>query len=232
LEKTLSLSLRWSVQAVIMSKHFSIKKRSRKQKGMAPEGRIVVYREYFQRLLKTSMPLRDRLVIELPCFEGLRSGEVSSLRAEWVDIENGDIKVLDSKKHTMFTLPLDPTVAKHIIQLNIHEGFLIRALPHARRQSGVGLSVTHIDRIWADQCKKADVPVMPARMGRCYFACQWHFVERKSMFHLMAMLRHDSLQSTEHYLSKLVDYEDLKAEFQQGRMFQPQIKEEPTWNKK
>jgi len=199
---------------------------------MAPEGRIVVYRAYFQRLLKTSMPLRDRLVIELPCLEGLRSGEISTLRAEWIDLENGDIRILDSKKQTMFTLPLDPTVAKHVIQLGIHEGFLIRG----RKRTGKGLSVTHVERLWKDYCVDAGIPPMSPRMGRAYFAVIEHFVLRKPIGYIQFMLRHDDLQSTEHYVNcDIVDYGDMKEIFYQGkenRMFQPQIKEEQAWNKK
>lgn len=188
------------------------------------EGRIVVYRSYFQRLLSTPKPLRDQLCLELPCLEGLRTGEISTLRAEWFDVSNGDLKVLDSKKNEMFTLPLDPTVAKHFIQMNVTEGFLIQG----RKRTGRGLTPCHIERIWKDWSWTSNIPVLHPRLGRAYLATFEHFVLGKPTSYIQWLLRHDSLQSTEHYLSRIVSYEDMKSLFYMGktRMFQTQTKEE------
>jgi integrase len=192
------------------------------------EGRIVIYRDWFEKLLSIPKPLRDQLVIELPTLEAFRSGEVSSLRVENVDFERGDLRVLDSKKRQLFPIPLNPVVAKHldeyIQQEGIREGYVIRALPKAphvghkkdSKTLGAGLSESAIQKIWERCCLTANVPVMPPRTGRAYFATDWHFVKHKSMFHLMAILRHTNIRVTEDYLEKLVTFEDLKAEFYQG----------------
>ena len=114
------------------------------------------------------------------------------------------------------------------------------------------LSSTSIHRVWQKWCDAAGVPYMPPRMGRAYFAVKWHIVEGKSLFNLMGYMRHDDVLATQKYLSKIVDYEDLKAEFNRGkrspfslscnrsescplstpdcycRMFQPKINSEVT----
>ena len=192
------------------------------------EGRIVIYRSHFARLLAWPKPLRDQLILELPTLQAFRSGEVSSFKAEYVDLERWDLQVLDSKKHKLSMVPLDPVVAEHlaeyILREGLTEGILLRALPKASRKThkpgsktkGIGLSITHIDRIWAKWCSASGVPYMSARMGRAYFATKWHFVEHKSLFNLMTILRHDDLQSTEHYLARIVTYEDVKNEFYYG----------------
>lgn len=181
------------------------------------EGRIVVYRSYFQRLLSIPKPPRDQLIIELPCLEGLRSGEITEQKAEWFDVSNGDLKVLDSKKHEIFTIALDPTVAKHFIQMDIHEGYLIQG----RKHTGKGLEPETIERIWAEYCIRANIPILSPRVGRAYLATVEHFVLGKPTGYIQWLLRHDSLQSTEHYLSRIVSYEDMKTLFYQGkaRMF-------------
>jgi len=135
--------LAWSVQAFIVSKRFTVKKRGKARADSAPKmqrdnssaGKIVVYRGYFVRLLSVPKPLRDQLLIELPCLQALRTGEVSSLK-----------------------------------------------------------------------------------VGRAYFAVFEHYVLGKPLAYVQFMLRHDNLQSTEHYVcSKIVCYEDQKALFFQGK---------------
>jgi len=231
MDKTLLLSLRWSVCYVLRrstkngNKTPDSNKQAPTQKHMQhssaqrerAEGKIVVYREYFLKLLATPKSLRDQLIIELPCLEGFRTGEVSTVRAEWFDVPNGDLQVLDSKNGKMYTLPLDSTVAKCFLQMNVTEGPLITG----RKHTGKGLSSCHIERIWSDCCWNANIPVMHPRLGRAYLATFEHFVLGKPTAYIQWELRHDSLQSTEHYLSRIVDYKDMKAMFYvgKGRMF-------------
>jgi len=193
------------------------------------QGRLVIHRAYFERLLKFPKPLRDQLVIELPVLEAFRTGEVSSLTFENVDLGRGDLRVLDSKKNKLFTIPLDPTLARHLVEyieekVGLREGLVIRPLssaPHTGRKLGsktlgVGLSIKHIEHIWEKCCLAADVPVMSPRMGRAYFAAKWHFIERKSLYGLMMILRHTDLQVTQRYLARICDYLTVKNEFYEG----------------
>ena len=192
------------------------------------DGRLIIHRAYFAKLLAFPKPLRDQLVLELPILEAFRAGEVSSLRVEDVDFENGDLRILDSKKHKHFLIPLDPVLAVHADEYmrltGRTQGILIQPLPgapHTGRKPGsktlgAGLSVKTIEYIWANNCERAGVPVMSPRVGRAYFAAKWHFIERKSLYGLMMILRHTDLQVTVRYISRLCDYLTVKNEFYQG----------------
>jgi integrase len=201
-----------------------------KQNTNQSEQKLVVYREIFTRLLNAPKSLRDQLIFDLPCLQAFRAGEVSSLKVEYVCFESGDITVLDSKKKTEMPRPLDPIVAKHIAeyiqQEHLTRGILLQPLPTAHhvgrkpgsKTVGAGISTTQIGRIWEKYCKALGIPVMPARMGRAYFACYEHYVLGKPIGYIQFMLRHDDLQSTEHYLyEKIVSYEDQKAIFLRGK---------------
>jgi hypothetical protein len=188
------------------------------------KGRIIVYRKHFLKLLAYPKPLRDQLLFELPILEGFRTGEVVTLRVEDVDFENGDIYPLDSKKHKHFPVPLDPIVAEHLAEYikrkRLASGYIIR------RGSGQGRwSIRHqetsilpetVFKAWQKYCKSLDITEMSPRMGRAYFACKWVHVDHKSVFSLMAIMRHEEFNTTVHYLSKIWDYEMLRSDFYQG----------------
>jgi integrase len=225
--------LAWSVTAIIISKRFTFKKHRRVKADSAPKmqrdnssvGKIVVYRGYFVRLLSVPKPLRDQLLIELPSLQALRTGEVSSLKAEYIDFERGDMQILDSKKNQLLTRPLGSVAASHLAEYmakqNISEGYLFP--PRRKRKLGnksVGASLTDwaILNRWAVWCNVVGIPVMNPRMGRAYFAVVEHYVLGKPLGYVQFMLRHDHLQSTEHYVHcRIVCYEDMKALFLQGK---------------
>jgi len=184
-------------------------------------GKIVIFRERFLRLLNWGKPLRDQLILELPTLNGLRTTEVCTIQAEHVDLDHGDLEVLDSKKHRFYTIPIDYTVAKHMeefmIKNNITTGLLFRPGWKAGRRTERPMTDIAIDYIWKKWCQVCSVPYMPPRYGRAYFAADWHIVQGKSLIGLMNVLRHESLLATWKYLSKIYCYEDLKAELHQGR---------------
>lgn len=181
-------------------------------------GKIVVYRSYFARLLAVPKPLRDQLIIELPTLNGFRTKEAATVQRDHVDLEKGDIQVLDSKKHQLFTVPLDYTVARHIQQFlaitHVTAGLLFT--PSRRTKRKHHMTDQAIEWIWRKWCKLSGIPYMAPRYGRAYFAVDWHVVQRKSLIGLMDVLRHTSLLATQKYLSKIRCYEDVKQEFNQG----------------
>lgn len=193
-------------------------------------GKIVVYRRYFLRLLAYPKCLRDQLVFELPTLQAFRTGEVSSFHGEWADMENGDLQVLDSKKLELFTLPMHPTVAKHINaymkETGITEGILIKALPgapHIGRKAGsttigMGMSITNLEKIWAKYCHLLEIPVMSPRYGRAYWLCMEHFVKQKPLYYTMTIMRHESMDVHQKYVARLIDYPAIKDMFNQGEL--------------
>jgi len=195
-------------------------------KNPLDEGRLVIHRGHFAKFLARPKDPRDQLIVEGPTLQALRTGEVSSLRVKWFDFDNGDLTVLDSKKKCLMMVPLDPVFAEHAaefirVQHLKDDDFLIQQLRHHSRKvgsktKGEGLSNTHIEKIWWNNCDALGIPRMNPRLGRAYFACKWHFVDHKSMFGLMAILRHEDIQSTNHYLARICDYLTVKAEFYDG----------------
>jgi integrase len=225
--------LRWSVCAILVSKKFILLKPAH-QKGEdyatglfhsseEKEGKIVVYRAYFVRLLATPKSLHDKLVVELPLLEALRTSEVCTLTVEHVDFEHGDLQVLDSKKHQLYPVPLDPTVAQHLAAYIAEKGLqsgvvLQRQRKAGRKQQVEGGRLTNqaVIQSWWKLCGQAGIPRMSPRMGRAYFAAKWHYVDHKSMYGLMAVLRHNDILATQRYLAKIIDYASVKAEFYRG----------------
>jgi integrase len=230
--------LAWSVQALVCTRTITINKTpdsSRKapthdtlsqparERG---ESRLVVSREHFMILLSAPMPLRDRLIIELPVLQGFRAGEVSNFQAEYANFERGLIGVMDTKKHRLFWNPMRRIMAAHLDQymeqMGIRHGTLIQPLPgapHTGRKPGsktlgVGLSIKTIEHIWAIRCIENDLPVMSPRMGRAIFAVWWMRIKHKPIGYLKVQLRHDKIESTESYWENILDFDDLVAEFQ------------------
>ena len=193
------------------------------RKGEKPESKIIVYRKHFLKLLAYPKSLRDQLLFELPLLQAFRTGEIVTLRVEDVDFENGDIYVLDSKKHKYFPVPLDPRVAEHLeeyIKSNrLTSGYIIqkgeRGRP-AKEHQETSIVTETIVKVWQRYCIALDLPEMSPRMGRAYFSVKWHFVDGKSVYGLMAILRHTQFETTVHYLAKLIDYPSVRSEFYQG----------------
>jgi len=191
---------------------------------------IVVYMSRFHKLLDyRPKPLRDQLILELPILQGFRNGEVTTLRAKHVDLENGDIEILDSKKHRFYTRPLVPIVALHLSQYMAETGkkdedLLICPLPWANRKKrkpgnktrGEGLSEAQVTQVWLKYCQLCQIPPMAPRMGRAYFAADLAFIKKISVFYIKVAMRHDYVETTIHYLERIVNYEDFKAAILSG----------------
>ena len=181
---------------------------------------IYIYTRYVEMVLDCPKRLRDQVILLLAAWEGLRSGEISSLCWEMIDLEHGLLHVLDSKKRTVRLVPLRFRVAKYIAlyiqEVKITHGFLIQQLrKHPRKPGsktrGAGISITQLDKILWNYCDLLDVPRMDLRKLRSYCALTLHD-RRVPMNVIKAWLGHDDIQSTEHYLGKLVDVKKMLDE--------------------
>lgn len=200
------------------------------KKTRSATGKIIIYRERFMHLLASPKSLRNQLIIELPTLNAFRTTEVATVQAEHIDLDRGDIQVLDSKKGIFFTEPLDYTVARHLEQLlaetGITSGLVFKPGPQAgKRRKDKPLSPQAIEYIWNRRCKDCGIPPMPPRYGRAYRAVTWikgydpltgHKIRPKSFDGLMDLLRHTNPATTLMYLRKICDYESFKMEFYEG----------------
>jgi site-specific recombinase XerC len=234
--------LGWTVQAYLVTVKITVKRRGDCQDCVAgeglqqgssnhPKGMIVVYQARFIRLLRYQPKnLRDQIILELGALQGWRTGEISTLRAEDVGIEDFTIEVLDSKKHRYSTHPLNYILWRHLKQYLQETGFkckdyLIRPLPTAPRKNrkpgsktrGVGLSDVQINWIFGKYSKLCGLPKpLTPREARAYFAANWLLALKKSIFHLKVAMRHDHVETTIRYVARIVNFEDYAREFHQG----------------
>lgn len=161
--------------------------------------------------------LRDYLIIRLPIKIGLRTSEIASLQIEDIDFGNRSFQVLDSKKHRYYPLPLDVVTLQLIQDLikDKREGYVFTHQIWKHRRQGEPLTRL---TIWVRTSRigeEAGVKGYSPRLGRHYFAAEWHYIKRKNSALLRRILRHKSLAYTQFYLSRLIFFEDLQREYEQ-----------------
>jgi integrase len=162
---------------------------------------------------------RDYLIIRLPLKIGLRTGEIASFRIENIDFATQSFQVLDSKQKILYPLPLD-MVTLQLIQDLIRdrlEGYVftrVRSWKHTKKD--LPLTLQDIWHIVHEVGEEAGVHGFTPRMLREYFAANWAYTEKKSLPVLQQILRHKSLETTQVYINKLVFWEDVQREYDQG----------------
>jgi site-specific recombinase XerD len=188
---------------------------------------IVLRRSDFQRLhdyVLNHASKRDFCLIRVPMKSGLRPGEIRTLRWENVDFTHQVLQVRDSKKHRLIAVPLDLATADYLRELKGErsEGWVISRDPNGRawRESPNPLSLEqlhHIFRKWARAAGCETWQKMRLYDLRHYFAATWvypgHGKKPGNLHALSQILRHETLLSTQVYLSRLVFFEDLQAEY-------------------
>jgi hypothetical protein len=147
---------------------------------------------------------------------GLRTGEIATLKIENIDFEDRTFQVLDSKKLTLFPLPLDVLTLQLIQDLvgKRREGYVfghVGSWTHVKAEQP--LSRVEIWQIIHDTAQKAGVEGVSPRLLRHYFACHWIYVERKSVVTLQRLMRHSDLSVTFFYTRALSFFEDDQDEY-------------------
>ena len=187
---------------------------------------IVLRRADFIRLhdyASNHAPLRDYCLIRIPMKCGLRPGEIRNLQWRQIDFDNLTIKVMDSKKHRLRLVPMDPLTAEYLKQLEYEqkEGVWViqrdtqRGLS-AWRDLEKPLSYDALDKIvkkWGRAAGCQTWKQMNLYMLRHFFAAHWIYVKKGSIHTLSRILGHESVATTQIYLNRLVFYEDLQSEY-------------------
>jgi len=171
--------------------------------------------------------LRDFLLVRLPMKIGLRNSEIRTLKVENINFHDHSFQVLDSKKHTLFPLPLDMLTLQHIQDLigMRTEGYVFT---HTTSWTYVKHEqpLSHV-QIWTlihEIAEKAGVKGFNPRILRHYFAIMylreqeeqpdWQKKRRRTLETLRKLLRHSHLGVTQIYLSKLTFFEDMQEEYE------------------
>lgn len=194
---------------------------------LAESGNIVLRRSDFLTLHDYALnhaPLRDFCIIRVPMKIGIRPGEVRCLRWEQVDFSGLTLNVIDSKKHKVYPVPMDPVTADYLEQLKqkFKSNWVFPHDPesHAWKNWTTCLSYDAFDKIikrWARLAGCQNWQRMTLYLLRHFFAANWAYPtdgKRPGNLHALSqILRHKSLTHTQVYLSRLVFYEDIQAEY-------------------
>jgi integrase len=188
-------------------------------------------------------PLRDFCLFRVPMKCGLRPGEIATLRWEGVDFDALTLNIIDSKNHKPFPIPMDILTADYLREFRADrvEGLVIQRDPNCRvwrhlvdqRLSKENLE--YIIKKWSKLAGLQNWRSMRMYDLRHYFAANWAYPadgKRPGNLHALSkILRHKTLLCTQIYLSRLVFYEDLQAEYdrlQKGPLSSTRTSEMPT----
>jgi integrase len=187
---------------------------------------ILLRRSDFLRLHDYTLhhgPLRDFCLFRVPMKCGVRPGEIATLRWENVDFSRLTLNVLDSKKHILSPVPMDLATADYLRELkgDFTEGLVIRHDPNCRvwRHLEGRLSKENLQAIVKKRAKLAGCETwQKMRMYdlRHYFAANWAYPadgKRPGNLHTLATILRDNPFTIHVYLSRLVFYEDIQAEY-------------------
>lgn len=160
--------------------------------------------------------LRDLIALRLGLKCGLRPPEIRFQRAEKVNYEDRILCTHPCKGHPSRPVPVDATTLKLIGEYSSGEGVLIRAKEGYETRSGNQISDVLLFDIVKNAARRAGIPgwqrVYPYLL-RHYFASKW-VLEKGSIETLRRILGHDSLTSTQSYLSQLIWWEDVEHDYE------------------
>lgn len=181
---------------------------------------VIMRRSDFGKLEKQPNFIRDKLIIRLPKKMGLRTGEVATLRCERIDLDEGNLWVLNSKKYHLYPLPIDWQTASLLEkQMNGRKkGYLLRPFEtEITKKWAVDrpLSNKAIGNIWKSYARQADLinwKEYTPRLGRCYFIREW--IRRGGDIAVLCKItRHTNLADLWLYANRLVFWEEIKEEY-------------------
>lgn len=197
---------------------------------------FVIYRREIYRLLNAPKNPFDQLIFELPCLMGFRASEVATWRIEYIDFQNGETLVLDSKKKVLLPVPLNTHVANLVMQVaeGRSEGYVLKNRSVAWRDKKPGISGNTVWRIWRKYAFALDLYPRPEDytplQGRRFFAAEWFYGQELSVVTLCPIMRHSDPKQTLDYVRHIIFAEDVKRDYDkfQFRVMQDQLKVKTT----
>jgi len=184
---------------------------------------VLLRQDDIKKLVEYPKILRDQIIIDFSRLQALRTHEIATERWENVDLENGFIHVLDSKKRVWVLLPLHWCLAEQLMEYKeevapAEDDWIIKPLPSVNvKKSAWGKpisneAIANVVKGYAREAEVFDWRRYNPTLLRAYFAAEW--VRRKrSLKMLQLMMRHNSLSTTIGYVSKIVFWDELEAEF-------------------
>jgi integrase len=160
--------------------------------------------------------LQDYLFIRLPIKAGLRTNEICTLLAQFIDFASCHFKVYDSKKYMLYPLPLDIKTVELIKKLldGRQEGYVFShwgSWQNARKDKPLtrGYIWQVVKRIGVE----AGVDGLKPRDLRDFFAAYWFYVKHGNLEILRQIMRHSDIRMTDRYVRSMVFEEDVDREY-------------------
>lgn len=184
---------------------------------------VVLRQDDIESLVEHPKILRDQIVIDFSRLQALRTGEIATERWKDVNLELGFISVLDSKKRVPILLPLHWRLAELLMEYKeeivpAEDDWIVKPLPSVNvKKSAWGKpisneAIANVVKWYAREAGIFDWIRYNPTLLRAYFAADW--VRRKrNLKMLQLMMRHNNLITTMHYVSKIVFWGELEAEF-------------------
>jgi len=195
---------------------------NQRQKPLTRQPSYMLYRNLMLKLLAKPKPAFEQLCFELPCLMGFRAHEVCTWRAEWINFNEGECYVLDSKKHELILVALSYHVAIHTEQ-ELHgrkEGLVLQNRSNAWKNKCIDkpLSIQALWHVWDKHVKPLDLPksieISPI-VGRRYYIAEsirGHDRSEQVVSIVSKQVRHANSQQTRDYNDRLYFIEDVKKQ--------------------
>ena len=188
---------------------------------------IILQRSEFQKLfhhIRQHEPLRNQLIILFPSKMGLRTREMRTLQWRDINIADGRVTIQNSKSKHFYPIPLSLEIAEALEEYQRgHEGYVLRRLrgySYSHLKAGKPITNVIIWKTWHKAARRAGLSnprLYTPRLGRHYFAAKSTFHpnpnKRLNLETIRRILRHKNLAYTQVYLSRLVFFEDIQADY-------------------
>jgi len=185
---------------------------------------IILRQEDIQRLVEYPKILRDQIIIDFSRLQGFRTKEIAVTRWQDINLEDGFIRVSDSKKQISVLLPLHWHLTEQLMRHKQEQhprenDYVISHLPEVNiPSSSVGKpfnnnTIRNIVKDYAREAGIYDWQRYNPTLLRAYFAADW-FRQRRSLKMLQYMMRHNNLQVTFRYVSKILFWSEIQREFE------------------
>ena len=184
---------------------------------------ILLRQEDIDRLIDYPKILRDQIIIDFSRLQGFRTKEIAVTRWQDINLEDGFVRVSDSKKQISVLLPLHWMLGKQLMKLKEEQNpkendYIIQHLPEVNvPSSSVGKpfsnnTIRNIVKDYAHEAGIFDWNRYNPTLLRAYFAANW-YRKGRSLKMLQYMMRHNSLHVTFRYVGKILFWSEISREF-------------------
>jgi integrase/recombinase XerC len=173
---------------------------------------LFVHRKQWDRLISAAADDRDRAIVTLALYTGLRVGELCDLEKRDIDFSAATVYVRNGKGAKQRLLDLNPTAAKALKRYLESRGELADADPLFRSSHGNRLCIRQVQRLAGEIGARTGYPwLTPHKWRHSHATCLYQ--RTKDLELVRRQLGHEDIRTTAIYLH-VVDEDRRKAVLQ------------------